>query len=51
MLQLPASLQARFEKLLPVNGVPEKARAFHLRDVETRSDVVDCVNVRPGKVV
>ena len=24
MLPLPADLQARFEKLLPVNGVPEQ---------------------------
>lgn len=31
MLPLPADLQARFEKILPVNGVPEKARKFYLR--------------------
>lgn len=31
MLPLPTDLQARFEKLLPVNGVPEKAREFYLR--------------------
>lgn len=51
MLPLPPALQARYEKLLPANGVSEKALAFHLRDVDTKSDVVDCVYVRAGKVV
>lgn len=31
MLPLPVDLQARFGRLLPVNGVPEKAREFYLR--------------------
>lgn len=31
MFPLPTDLLARFEKMLPVNGVPDKAREFYLR--------------------